>query len=198
MLIKSLLFNFQTLQSYLRVPKWRRLRFFTPQLFPFYISSTVIAANLMHISALGLISLMALLATSSSRDSRPPRAHPGRRAWLSRSPGHRCPRGSSHTGPHPGYAVAMQSSCCQRSLVSRTPMSKQWTTSPRSSWVKDWHTECLMLCLAPKVYKIISSRISWKNAFRVDLWRSSWVQYGSDTLYMTIYPKNLDLHLPSR
>ena len=40
---------------------------FTSQLFPFNISSTVTAANLMHISALGLISLMSLLATSGTR-----------------------------------------------------------------------------------------------------------------------------------
>ena len=41
-------------------------------------------------------------------------------------------------------------------------------------------------CLTPTVYKMISSRISWKNAFRADLWRSSRVQYGSDTLYFKI------------
>ena len=29
-------------------------------------------------------------------------------------------------------------------LASQTLMSKQWTTSPRSSWVKDWHIQCVM------------------------------------------------------
>ena len=76
--------------------------------------------------------------------SRPPGAHPGRGAWLSGSPGHRCPRGSCHTGPRKGYTPAMRSPCCQRSLVSRTPMSKRWTTSPGSTWPRDWHIQCVM------------------------------------------------------
>ena len=42
---------------------------FTPQSFSFYIWTRKAAAHLMHILALGLTSLMALLATSSSGDS---------------------------------------------------------------------------------------------------------------------------------
>ena len=97
---------------------------FTPQSFSFYIWTRKAAAHLMHISALGLTSLTALLATSSSRDSTKslttswssPRSW-GLTLWISWS---QMPRGSSHTGPCQGYAPAMQSPCCQRSLASQT------------------------------------------------------------------------------
>ncbi len=121
---------------------------FTPQLFSFYIWTRKATAHLMHISALGLTSLTALLATSSSRDSTKSLttswSSPRSRGLTLRISWLKMPRGSSHSGLHQGYAPAMRSLCCQRSVMSRTPISKHLTTSPSSSWAKDWHTNCKM------------------------------------------------------
>ena len=107
---------------------------FTPQSFSFYIWTRKAAAHLMHISALGLTSLTALLATSSSGDSTKSLttswSSPRSRGLTLRISWSQMPRGSSHTGPRQGYAAAMRSPCCQRSLASRT--------SPGSTRARDY------------------------------------------------------------
>ena len=107
---------------------------YTPQLFPFYIWTQKAAAHLMHILSLGLTSLTALLAMSSSRDSTKSltTSWSSPRLWglTLRISWSQMPRGSSHMGPRQGYAPAMRSPCCQRSLASQT--------SPGSTRARDY------------------------------------------------------------
>ena len=107
---------------------------FTPQLFSFYIWTRKATAHLMHIFALALTSLTALLTMSSSRDSTKSltTSWSSPRLWglTLRISWSQMPRRSSYMGPRQGYAPAMHSPCCQRSLASQT--------SPGSTRARDY------------------------------------------------------------
>ena len=133
---KTLTIQFSSITKLILCPQDRAYKIFS-QFFPFYISSAVTQIALIHSSFLGLTYLTPLLTPSSSREST--KSHTT--SWSStRSCGmtlqiswSQIPRGSSNRGPHQGYAPALQSLCCQRSLDSCMPMSNQWTTSPVST-----------------------------------------------------------------